>query len=139
MLIIPIQLSASERSYEAEKIIYNPYNPANETAWDEYQTRQAAQKKSNGFNPCSCVSYARWATGIDVGPIYLAKYHPVNSSTPAVGGLAITYESWAGHISVVTAISEQTFRVKEYNYSSCKYTERELPQNYRLLKGFYNP
>ncbi len=140
VLTLPTHLSASTKPYVQETILYHTSGIPNEQAWDAYQEAvKARQRKGYEFNTCSCVSYARYATGINVGPIGLAKNHPVNSSSPVVGGLVITYESWTGHMGVVTELKEQTFRMQEYNYFPCQYSERELPYNYKLIKGFYNP
>lgn len=73
-------------------------------------------------------------------------YHPVgrgnarnivtNSRTPKVGGLAVTFESSAGHVMIVVAVSKTTFTIKESNYVKGWITQRTLPINYAKLKGF---
>lgn len=94
--------------------------------------------KPVGYNVCSCVSYARWRSGINVGPIGVARNHPVNSQTPSIGDIAVTYESRAGHLSYIVDIDANYIYVDEANYSSCRVTyHRAIPINSPLIKGFY--
>ena len=75
-------------------------------------------------------------------------YHPIgrgnarniitNSNRPKVGGLVVTFESRAGHVAIVTAIGNNTFTLKESNYTKGWITSRILPINYGKLKGFVN-
>jgi hypothetical protein len=95
-------------------------------------------KAPTGFTPCSCVSYARFITGINVGPIGVARNHPVNSSVPIIGAIMITYESRAGHASVVISFDDKFVYVNEANYSSCKVTyNRAIPIDSEVIKGYY--
>lgn len=90
-----------------------------------------------GYDPCSCVSYAKWKSGINVGPIGLAKYYPINSLIPIVGAIVITSESAAGHNAVVTAIDSQYIYVTEANYIRCKVGTRKIPINSSVIRGYY--
>ena len=92
----------------------------------------------DGFNVCSCVSYARWRSGIDVGSIGVARNHPVNSKTPSVGAIVVTYESGAGHLAYVVNFDDQFIYLDEANYSKCSVTHnRALSINSRLIKGYF--
>lgn len=92
-----------------------------------------------GYDPCSCVSYARYASGINVGRIGYAINHPVNSPTPRVGGLVVTYEGRkTGHIAAITAVSGDTFTITEANYIRCQVGTRTLKIGDPRIKGFYN-
>lgn len=94
--------------------------------------------KPVGFNPCSCVSYARYRSGINVGSIGVARNHPVNSQTPSIGAIVITYESKAGHLSYIIDIDANYIYVDEANYSRCRVTyRRAIPINSPLIKGYY--
>jgi len=61
-----------------------------------------------------------------------------NSNRPKVGGLVVTFESRAGHVAIVTAVGNNTFTLKESNYTKGWITQRTLPINYGKLKGFVN-
>lgn len=129
------------KDFHEERIIYNSPGIPNEKDWDSYTAKQAkpkSQTKGYGFNPCSCVSYARYKTGINVGPIGVARNHPVNSIVPVVGGLAVFGGSSTGHLVAVVALGPETFRIAEYNHVPCKYSERDIRYDDPLLKGFYN-
>lgn len=145
--LMPQSIAAQEK-YEFK--IYPQTEPAwvvepdyevAERLYQEWLTRQKPKTRvtsvSGSFNPCNCVSYARYKTGINVGPIGLAKYHPVNSTVPIIGGLIVTYESWRGHLGVVVGISATTVTIDDYNYSPCAHTIRELPLDSSLIKGYY--
>lgn len=107
-------------------------------AWQVEQSRKTANlAASKGFDPCSCVSFAKWATGVNPGSFGLAKNYPVNSVYPVVGGLAVFDSGGTGHIGVVIVVGPQIFRIKEYNWKPCSYSERDIPYDQTNLKGFY--
>ena len=109
--------------------------------WSKPKKPRSVAKTSpqdTGYNICSCVSYARYRTGINVGSIGVARNHPVNSQTPKVGAILITYESSAGHASVVVGFDSEYVYVDEANYSRCKLTKgRAIRLNSKLIKGYY--
>ncbi len=77
--------------------------------------------------------------GYPVGGHLLAKWIPTNSSTPKVGGLVVTYESWAGHVAIVTGVNgDGTFTILESNYTHGWITSRTLSVNDSAIKGFAN-
>lgn len=104
------------------------------------QSKKSIKKLAppTGYDACSCVSYARWRSGINVGSIGQAKNHPINSQTPTVGALVITSESEAGHLAVVSALDDMFIYLDEANYSSCRVTiSRPLLRTSSLIKGYY--
>lgn len=93
---------------------------------------------TRSYNPCSCVSYARYIRGVDVGSIGVARNHPVNAQVPTVGAYVVTYESWAGHLGVVTGVTDTHIIISEANYVRCTVTKgRMLPIDSPLIKGYY--
>lgn len=88
------------------------------------------------FNVCSCVSYARWKTGINIGSIGYAKNHPVNLDVPVVGAIGVMTTGSYGHEFVVERLDFLTYHISEYNWKHCAYSERDLPYDYQV-KGFY--
>lgn len=106
--------------------------------WLQNKKPRQQLKKPTNYNACSCVSYARWRSGINVGSIGVARNHPVNSQTPSIGAIAITYESSAGHLSYIVDIDANYIYVDEANYSRCRVTyRRAIPINSKLIKGYY--
>lgn len=99
---------------------------------------KAAQRATTPYNVCSCVSYAKWFSGIDVGPIVYAKYHPINSQTPKVKGLIIFGGSKTGHLAVITAINGDLLTIKESNWIRCQTGTRVIPTSDPTILGFYN-
>ena len=93
-------------------------------------------QKSYGYNPCNCVSFARWKTGIDVGIIGVAGNHPVNSINPIVGGYVI-FKGNPGHIAVVTSVDNDFITIEEANYKPCAYGTRTINLNQSNIKGYY--
>lgn len=85
-----------------------------------------------------CYTYVT-SQGYAVGGHLLAKWIPTNSSTPKVGGLVVTYESWAGHVAIVIGVNgDGTFNIRERNYSPGWITERTMNVNSSYIKGFVN-
>jgi len=135
--LAPRKTTSSTITYEKQSTIEYFLEPDYEASERLYQEWLRKNKQKGSFDPCSCVSYARWKTGINVGSIIKAKNHPVNSDVPIVGGYVIIYESYAGHIAVITEIFNDTIIVEEYNYSPCNYSTREIRKNSSLIKGYY--
>jgi len=82
-----------------------------------------------------------WVTsqGYAVGGHLLAKWIPTNSKNPKAGGLVVTYESWAGHVAIVTSVNgDGTFNLRERNYTSGWITERTMSVDNSKIKGFVN-
>ena len=146
--LLPVPIQADEKPMF---IVY----PSSEPAWVVEPDLETAEKlyqewlkpkpriakqltKPTSYNACSCVSYARWRSGMNVGPIGVARNHPVNTHTPSIGALAVTYESGAGHLSYIVDMDDKFIYVDEANYSRCKVTyRRAIPINSKLIKGFY--
>lgn len=94
-------------------------------------------RRANG-NEMQCYTYVT-SLGYPVGGHGLARFIPTNSSTPRAGGLVVTYESWAGHVAVVTGVNgDGTFNIRESNYTHGWITERTMSVGDRGIKGFVN-
>jgi hypothetical protein len=93
--------------------------------------------RPTGFSACSCVSYAKWKTGINVGSIGYAKRHPINHSTPVVGAIGVMRynASASGHLFAVGAIEGNRMLISEANWSRCRVTSRWVAIDYG--EGFY--
>lgn len=94
---------------------------------------------SKGYDPCSCVSYARWFTGIYTGSIGVARNHPINRQDPVIGAIMVTRESGAGHVMGVTGYDDTYVYFSEANYTRCQVGTRKLPLNSSLIRGYYKP
>ncbi len=103
------------------------------------------------YDPCSCISYAKWLSGINVGSMSLfgpgigAKNHPTNSQVPVVGGLVIfkggVGMSNNGHAATVIEVDGNKFTTKGGNEVSCvvgTIRHYDLGVDYVKIKGFYN-
>lgn len=108
--------------------------------------KKASSKAALPYNPCSCVSYAKWLSGINVGSIGAAYNHPVNASEPVVGGLVVFKAgigmSRLGHLAVVIAVDGNKFTTKGGNEQSCvagTIRHYDMGVDYIRIKGFYNP
>lgn len=103
-----------------------------------YRQWFSEKPKQGNFNPCSCVSYAKWKSGINVGSIGAAKNHPINSKEPKVGGLVILRESAFGHLAEVSQVWEETIVISESNHIPCKTGTREINRNDNKIIGYYS-
>ncbi|MCX6812628.1 MAG: LysM peptidoglycan-binding domain-containing protein [Candidatus Berkelbacteria bacterium] len=90
------------------------------------------------YNEMQCYTFVV-SQGYPVGGHLLAKWIPTNSQSPRAGGLVVTYESWAGHVAVVTSVNgDGTFNILESNYTHGWITSRTLSVNDSAIKGFVN-
>lgn len=95
-------------------------------------------KKTEGFNPCNCVSYVQFKTGGRAATgIGSARNHPVNSQVCTIGAIIVTYESRMGHVGIVAGCDENYVTIDDYNYASCGHTIRPLAINSKVIKGYY--
>jgi hypothetical protein len=108
--------------------------------------KKASTKAALPYNPCSCVSYAKWLSGINVGSVGAAKNHPINSTMPVVGGLIVFKAgigmSQLGHLAVVIAVDGNLITTKGGNEQSCvagTIRHYDMGVDYIRIKGFYNP
>jgi hypothetical protein len=86
---------------------------------------------------CSCVNYARAVSGINVGSIGYAKYHPINSYTPNIGSIMIEDYAPYGHLTVVVSMTDTQITITEANFKHCKKGERTINRNDPHIRGFY--
>lgn len=89
-------------------------------------------------NYCSCVLYVKAKIGYTKS-VGAARNFPVNSHTPSVGAVIVTYESRVGHVGIVSHWDDKyVYLESEANYSRCKITYgRKIPLNSKLIKGYY--
>jgi len=66
-----------------------------------------------------------------------AMNHPAPLEQPQIGAIMVSYEGPKGHYSRVLAVFEKEFVVGEFNFEGGYYTERVIPKNFPLIKGFY--
>ncbi len=81
-----------------------------------------------------CIPFARDYSGIQVSGA--ARTVSVNSSTPVVGSVMITYESAAGHAAVVTEVTDTAIKVIERNYFAGWVSTRWISRTASVIKGF---
>lgn len=153
-----LSLSSSVFSFPARAAAPEPLPPGQdvgvlvadaavvENLYTEWLQKREAERKAapKGYNPCSCVSYAKYRSGINVGPVGRAKNHPVNQKYPSVGAIAIFsissgYYKNTGHAAVVESVDLEgfTFTVSEANYIPCKTTTRKIPLDDPTVIGYY--
>lgn len=111
--------------------------PASQPSVVPAQTRRAIP---NGYNPCSCVSWAKYKTGFSQS-IGAAHNWPVNSDQPAEGAVIITYESGLGHVGIVSHWDDTyVYLGSEANFTRCRISYgRKLPINSKVIKGYWIP
>ena len=95
--------------------------------------------KDLGFNPCSCISFLKYKSGIsqDV-PIGNAWDIRPNTKTPKVGAWVLTYEG-QGHAALLINWSEEHYTVEDFNFISCAKSVRTLNRNSPVIKGLFLP
>lgn len=86
---------------------------------------------------CSCVTYAKQRSGINVGPVGYAKNHPINSHVPKVGSIMVMHSGWTGHLAVVTAVKGNLITITEANWKHCQQSTRTLNANNPSIRGYY--
>lgn len=102
------------------------------------KSRIGSNKTGLGYNPCSCVSYARWRTGINVGSIGVAAKHPVNSETPSVGAIIVLHSKPDGHLGAVESFTDTTVTFSDCNQDfKCKCGTRTYQLTDSRIVGYY--
>lgn len=129
-----------------ESTLYNTSGYPNEEDWeakrlaDEKAKSRYLAKNTGGYSwaiRCSCVLYAKSITGFNT-PIGLAKYWPVNLSTPRVGAVVITGGTYTGHVAVITEIQGTKMKLTESNYTRCAVTHnRWIDMNDTNIIGYW--
>lgn len=109
----------------------------------EEKRKQVSYQKITTDNPYPygwCTWYVAQQKGIHTS-FGNAKEWPVNSQTPQVGAVMVTYESWRGHVAFVESVNGDQITVSEMNFGKGfsmfgKVSKRTV--NIRLipLKGF---
>ena len=146
-VVTPKQLEAAEQLNNTawyltiQSIPYGPYEKPKTTA-----TRTSSQNPTKIIKvESSYQGYEKWqlsncwqfVKSQVIQGTGFAKNHPINSKIPTVGAVMISYEGYTGHYAKVLAVFRDEFVVGEFNYKHGYYTERVIPNNYKLIKGFY--
>lgn len=102
----------------------------------------AKRNKISRYDICSCVSYAKYKSGINVGSIGAAKNHPINSNLPAVGAIVVmnvnsqgAYNT--GHLGVVLSFTENSVTITEANYVHCAISTRTMALSDTSIRGYF--
>jgi len=128
--------SLAHAEYEYPQPVYG--------VWIKYTVdKPVKQANSNNtgrgkYNPCSCVSYSRWRTGINVGSIGVAANHPVNSKTPSVGAIIVLHSKPDGHLGAVESFTDTTVTFSDCNQDfKCKCGTRTYSLTDSRIVGYY--
>ncbi len=128
------KLAAAQRNTVARSTTSSRYSNTTQGVATINGVRYVRKAKSNEMQ---CYTYVT-SQGYGVGGYGLARFIPTNSKSPKVGGLVVTYESWAGHVAVVTGVNgDGTFNIRESNYTHGWITERTMSMG-KGIKGFVN-
>lgn len=88
------------------------------------------------FNPCSCISYAKWRMGVSQAISWGNANQIVPSSLiPAPQGIVILNEGPYSHVAHYT-LNGAFLSVDEYNYIPCQYSERTIYTSDPRIKGY---
>ena len=103
---------------------------------DNFVVARYVPYSSEKYNPCSCISYAKWKLGLPQS-VYWGNAWEIKStsSQPYVGGLVITEEA-KGHIGVVLGVNDGSVTITEANFVKCQVTERTIRIDSPFIKGF---
>lgn len=137
----PAKASPTEQNQRA-LILFNKQGTvpwaASESCWGN-NTPTLSSITIVGQSPYAynCVAYLR-SIGVYVPDGYsYARYLPVTTRKPFVGAVMVSYDSWAGHVSLVTSVNaDGTVTVKDGNYIPGDVTIRTVPIN-SDIKGFF--
>lgn len=134
----PLVLHSAETTY-ATPPIAGVWMKTSPSLAEMRQAQTQPKKKSNlGFNPCSCISFVRWKSGINVGPVGVAKKHPVNTQEPIVGAIMILNGKTTGHALFVEEVREDDVVASDCNSDNkCKCGTQIIKKDDQRIKGFY--
>jgi surface antigen len=106
-------------------------------ALPKIRTASTNQNSGNGYSYGYCTWYVAQEKGI-TERWGNARDWPVNSNTPQVGAIIVTYESRLGHVGkVIKVIDSETITIREMNYAGWnKISERTVKYRTLPLKGF---
>lgn len=129
-----------KEAFNEEEAFFEEDQLISQQLYEEWKTKKDSRKTyppPKNYNPCSCVSYARWYSKINVGSIGLAKNHPINSNRAKPGAIVITSESHSGHVAVVLQVNGDEILITEANYKPCQVSQRTLSIYSPLIRGYY--
>lgn len=101
-----------------------------------FQMEHDKRREGNQFNPCSCVSYAKYRTTYSQ-TVGNAINWPKNSSVPVEGGIVITNESSRGHVAYIEKVYIDEIQVIEANYHSCQVSRRTIKLDNPVILGYW--
>jgi len=119
----------------------SPINPEVESrSYDNYIVEKYVRyvPKETERNPkgyCSCLEYAKARRGITESLGYPNRIAPITQN-PFVGAIGLTTEGRLGHAFVVEEVKGDWIRVSEANYERCKLTQRWLPIDSKIIRGY---
>lgn len=137
-IVFQIDKSLSEPRYVNGPLLSELGTQTKPTPQAKARNTKTVGTVSTGYNPCSCVSYAKFKTGFTQS-IGKARNWPTNSDTPSRGAVIVTYESSAGHVGIVSHWDDTyVYLESEANYSRCKMTYgRKIAINSSIIKGYW--
>ena len=101
-----------------------------------YENYPKKSTQAKGFDPCSCVSYAKSLVPYRES-IGVAKNWLRNTDKAQVGGVVILKESPSGHVAYITKVWADEFEVDETNYVPCTRSTRIIKKNYDKIIGYW--
>jgi surface antigen len=105
-------------------------------ALQKTRTTSTSQNSGNGYSYGYCTWYVAQEKGI-TERWGNARDWPVNSQTPKVGAIVVTYESRLGHVGLVTKVDETMVTIREMNYIGYnRVSTRTVDYRTLPLKGF---
>ena len=118
----------------------SPINPEVESrSYDNYivekYVRYTPERNPKLERHCSCLEYAKTWRGITESLGYPNRISPAKQN-PFIGAIGLTTEGRLGHAFVVEEIKDGWIRVSEANYERCKLTQRWLPNDSKVIRGY---
>lgn len=126
-----------DNSLSQPRVVYRPYPSEFKKVTKKQKAISTHNAKALSFDPCNCWSYVYYRLNGNMPIGYgFARNYPVNSLTPRLGGIIITYESKAGHMGIIAGVDDKYVTIDDYNYKRCGHTVRKLARNSPLIKGY---
>ena len=124
---------------EKERIARENYERIRQQTIARDKAERTVRSSTSGTNPY-VYGFCTWWVAKEKGITQIwgdAKYWPVNSSVPTAGAIIVTYESWRGHVGIVTEVLGENITIKEMNYVGWgKVSTRVVDYRTLPVKGF---
>lgn len=147
--VITVESDETFKQIEDEQNYLEANNEISEQLYQQWlakrvQMEQNKRREGNQYDPCRCVTYARYRTGfrepIGTGKeLGWAKHWPINSDKPVVGGVVITDQSKYGHTAYIEVVESDSFSVSHVNYGKCGLFRTTYKLNDSRIIGFWDP